>query len=64
MLDALTFVRNVGGFFAAVAISVAISALVGLDVFVLAIICLMPFVVGALLMQERHGRWPYSTSRH
>lgn len=62
--DALTFARNVGGFFGGVAISVAISAVIGLDIFVLAIACLLPFVVGVLPLQERHGRWPYKSAKH
>lgn len=62
--DAINFLRFAGLFFGGTALTVAISAVIGLDLFIIAIISLLPFVVGALSLQERHGRWPYNPAKH
>lgn len=62
--DAINFLRFTGIFFGGIAVSVAISAVIGLDLFVLAIICLLPFAGGALSLQERHRRWPFKPAKH
>jgi len=62
--DVFTFLRSFGIFFGCVGVSVAISAAIGLLAFVFALMCLLPFATGILLLQERHGRWPYKPAKH